>query len=291
MTDTTVAVPAATPILPVAVVIPSHNRKHTLARALDSVLAQTRTPAEIVVVDDGSGDGTDTFITRNYPQIRLLCQANAGVSAARNHGIAATRAPWLAFLDSDDEWLPDKLAQQFACIKDHPDAAIVHCDEIWIRHGRRVNPGRKHQKQGGDIFEQCLALCAISPSAVLLRRSVLESTGGFDESLVACEDYDLWLQLTSQLPVHYIDQPLLRKFGGHNDQLSRQHWGMDRFRVKALAKLLRQTKLSPNQFLMTRRTLAKKCNVLMKGALRHNNREVMQQCQSLLSEFEISHDH
>ena len=277
--------------LPVAVVIPARNRKHTLTRALDSVLAQTRPPEEIVVVDDGSDDGTGTFVTKNYPQVNLLQQASAGVSAARNRGMAATDAPWLAFLDSDDKWLPDKLAEQFACIEHHPEAGIVHCDEIWIRNGKRVNPRRKHQKQGGDIFAQCLALCAISPSAVVLRRSVLERAGGFDEELPVCEDYDLWLRLTSQSAVYYVNKPLLCKYGGHDDQLSRLHWGMDRFRVTALAKLLRQHSLNPQQEAMTRSMLEQKCHVLMTGAVRHKNQDIMQRCQYLLDEFGIAYEH
>ncbi len=275
--------------LPVAVIIPSFNRKHTLARAIDSVLNQTRAPQEIVVIDDGSTDDSSDFIAKRYPQVKLLQQANAGVSAARNLGIAESLAPWLAFLDSDDEWLPDKLAEQFQAITDNPDADIIHCDEIWIRNGTRVNPMRKHQKRGGDIFSQCLALCAISPSAVVLRRSLLQECGGFDESFPACEDYDLWLRLCSRLPVTYIDKRLLRKYGGHDDQLSRQHWGMDRFRVAALAKLLRVGDLTPEQESMTHDTLREKCRVLQLGAEKRENTELIAYCQQLLSEFGIGH--
>ncbi|MCG8413964.1 MAG: glycosyltransferase family 2 protein [Pseudomonadales bacterium] len=275
--------------LPVAVIIPTYNRKHTLARAIDSVLNQTQRPQEIVVVDDGSRDGSGDFITARYPQIKLLQQENAGVSAARNFGIAESEAPWLAFLDSDDEWLPTKLAEQFQVIANDIDAAIVHCDEIWIRNGSRVNPMLKHQKRGGDIFAQCLTLCAISPSAVILRRSLLQEWGGFDDNLPACEDYDLWLRLCSRLPVHYIDKHLLRKYGGHEDQLSQKHWGMDRFRVAALAKLLRAGDLTPEQEAMARDTLLEKCRVLQLGAKKRDNTELIAHCQQVLSEFGIDH--
>lgn len=274
--------------LPVAVVIPTFNRKHTLTRAVDSVLAQSQSPQEFVIVDDGSTDGTFEFIGEHYPQIKRLQQDNAGVSAARNLGIAETSAPWLAFLDSDDEWLPGKLAEQFEYIANNPDAEILHCDEIWIRNGRRVNPMQKHQKLGGDIFEQCLQLCAISPSAVVLRRSLLQEWGGFDESLPACEDYDLWLRLCSRKPVHYIDKHLLRKYGGHEDQLSRQHWGMDRFRVTSIAKLLRTGDLTSEQTILVKEALQEKCRVLQLGASKRGNQTVIKECQQLLAEFGIA---
>ena len=172
--------------LPVAVVIPTFNRAHTLPRAIDSVLQQTNAPNEIWIVDDGSVDGTADYVTTQYPELSFVYQDNAGVSAARNTGIKQSNSPWIAFLDSDDEWLPGKLEQQFAAIAENPDSRIFHTDEIWIRNGKRVNPMQKHKKQGGDIFTQSLALCAMSPSTVILHRSLLQDEGLFDETLPAC---------------------------------------------------------------------------------------------------------
>ena len=274
--------------LPVAVIIPTYNRGHTLARALDSVLQQTTQPNEIWVIDDGSTDNTPALLEEHYPQIDVVRQENSGVSAARNRGVNKSRSDWLAFLDSDDEWLPQKLECQFAAIKEDPEINIVHTDEIWIRNGVRVNPMQKHRKQGGDIFEQSLGLCAMSPSTILLRRCLIEEEGGFDESLPACEDYDLWLRLCCKYEVSYVDEMLIRKYGGHEDQLSRQYWGMDRFRIKAIAKLLRRGELNTRQEEQAKNTLQEKCRVLLLGAKKRHNQDVIDYCHSLLVEFEIN---
>jgi glycosyltransferase involved in cell wall biosynthesis len=248
----------------VSVIIPTHNRAHVLERALDSVLAQTRVPTEIIVVDDGSSDDTAVLLRSRYPWIRSLYQPNRGVSAARNRGIMAARSEWLAFLDSDDEWLPHKLEHQFAMLRPHH--RISHTDEIWIRRGKRVNPMKKHAKAGGWIYRHCLPLCAISPSAVLIHRSVFGQVGLFDETLPACEDYDLWLRLCCRYPVHYLDQPLIIKYGGHDDQLSQRYWGMDRFRIRALEKILAGNRLKLQDRQATLQVLIDKLNVYANGA-------------------------
>ena len=194
----------------VAVIIPTYNRRELLGRALRSVLSQSARPAEIIVVDDGSNDDTAAFVQEQFSEVGYIYQKNGGVSAARNLGVENTDADWVAFLDSDDEWLSQKLARQWAVLASRPEAKLIHCDEIWIRNGTRVNQMNKHQKHGGNIFQQCLSLCAISPSAVLLQRALFDSNGGFDESLPACEDYDLWLRICSSNSVEYIDEPLLK---------------------------------------------------------------------------------
>ncbi|MET0065698.1 MAG: glycosyltransferase [Candidatus Thiodiazotropha sp.] len=250
----------------VSVIIPSFNRAHTLARALDSVIAQTHPVLEIIVIDDGSTDQTDELIARDYPQCVCLRQSNRGVSAARNRGISHARGEWLALLDSDDSWMPEKLEQQFAALAASPGLRLCHTDEIWIRNGTRINPMRKHRKQGGQIFAQCLPLCVISPSASLMHRSLFETYGLFDEDLPACEDYDLWLRVCSREAVAFVEQPLVVKYGGHEDQLSRQYWGMDRFRVRALSKLLEARILSAEDRQKTLQVLEQKCRILIQGA-------------------------
>lgn len=272
----------------VAVIIPTFNRRHCLGRALDSVFAQTLAPTEVCVIDDGSRDGTEALVRRNFPSVRYLYQANRGVSAARNAGIAATGSEWLAFLDSDDEWLPQKLERQFALLdsaKGKPDHPLIHCDEIWIRNGVRVNPMVKHEKAGGRLFNRCLPLCVISPSATLLQRSLLDEVGLFDESLPACEDYDLWLRICSRFPVLYVNEPLLRKYGGHADQLSRRYWGMDRFRVRALDKLLSSAVLDTEQRRAARAMLLNKSEILINGAGKRDNRDLAEACQALLNKY------
>lgn len=257
----------------ISVIIPTYDRAQVLPRALDSVLAQTREPYEIIVVDDGSTDQTATLMAQRYPQVTYLKQPNQGVSKARNSGVVRSRGDWLAFLDSDDEWLPEKLNRQWTVLQQQPDHRLCHGEEIWIRNGRRVNPMNKHAKSGGYIFEHCLPLCAISPSSVIIRRDLFEQAGGFDEKLPACEDYDLWLRICAVNPVLYVDQPLLKKYGGHADQLSKKHWGMDRFRVQALEKILQSGMLNDNQFAAATETLLKKCEVLANGASKRGNTE------------------
>lgn len=266
----------------ISVVIPSYNRIHTLARAIDSVLGQDSPVDEIIVVDDGSKDGTASRITRLYPDIKLIQQPNRGVSAARNAGINQASHAWIALLDSDDSWLPGKLSQIRLAHHWHPEYLLFHSDEVWIRNGVRVNAMKKHLKTGGWIFERCLPRCVISPSAVVLHRSLLQSVGLFDESLPACEDYDLWLRVCHQYPVHYIDRPLITKYGGHKDQLSNQYWGMDRFRIHSIYRLLLQGELDEFNYSVAMSTLIGKLNILLKGAKKRHNEEIIAEFMPLL---------
>lgn len=269
----------------VGVVIPTFDRAHTLARALDSVFAQTLPPQQVIVVDDGSTDSTAELVT-GYSGVSYLRQENRGVSSARNLGIRHCGCDWIALLDSDDEWLPEKLGVQFEALAENPGHRLVHCDEIWIRGGRRVNPADRHRKRGGWVFEYCLPLCVISPSAAVIERSLLIEAGGFNEQLPACEDYDLWLRVCSRFPVLYVDRPLLRKYGGHDDQLSRMHWGMDRFRVQALRDLLSAGNLSESDRQAALASLRDKCRILITGARKRGNSEIVTQYEALLAQFE-----
>ena len=258
----------------VSTIIPTYNRPAFVREALASVLAQTYQDNEILIVDDGSTpaarDATrqlvDEYARARSRPIRYLLQPQRGVSAARNRGVAASQGELLAFLDSDDIWQPEKLARQVAFFEARPTAQICQTQETWLRHGLRVNPRQKHRKPHGDIFVQSLADCLVSPSAVMLRRELFERAGGFDEQLPACEDYDLWLRISVHEPVALIDLPLVLKRGGHADQLSRQFWGMDRFRLVALRKLLDSGCLSLRQRQATLAMLHKKCRILANGA-------------------------
>ncbi|MGH7963598.1 MAG: glycosyltransferase family 2 protein [Candidatus Binatia bacterium] len=256
----------------VSVIIPTYNRRDVIREAIASVLAQTYQDFELIVVDDGSEDGTAEAVCK-VVGVRYLYQSNRGVSAARNCGVALSNGELLAFLDSDDTWQPQKLESQVAFFTAHPQAQICQTEEIWLRHGVRVNPQNKHRKSGGDIFARSLELCLVSPSAVMMRRELFERVGGFDESLPACEDYDLWLRIAATMPVHLIETPLVIKRGGHADQLSHRFWGMDRFRVAALCKLLDSGVLSPVQRRLTLEVLRKKCLILAQGAKRRGKNE------------------
>ncbi|MET0090366.1 MAG: glycosyltransferase [Candidatus Thiodiazotropha sp.] len=269
----------------VSVIIPTHNRVHTLPRALDSVLAQSHAVREIIVIDDGSNDGTPDLMTRHYSNCVYLRQDNRGVSAARNRGIREANGEWLALLDSDDSWMPEKLERQLGRLTALPQLRLCHSEEIWIRNGKRVNAMRKHAKQGGQIFEHCLPLCVISPSAALLHHRLFDDYGGFDEELPACEDYDLWLRICSREAVAFVDEPLVVKYGGHEDQLSRRHWGMDRFRVHALRKLLDTQHLSSGDRLKTLQTLEQKCRILIQGAEKRNAPERAAEYRAVLMRY------
>lgn len=223
----------------VSVVIPTYNRARQVVSAVDSVLAQSVPVHEVIVVDDGSDDDTAAVLRPYGKAVRLLRQENRGVSSARNLGIRAARGEWLALLDSDDRWLPDKLARQRAFHAANPDFLLSQTDEHWVRNGFRVNKAKRfRQKEAGWIFVASLAMCHVSPSAVLIHRRIFDEVGLFDEDLPACEDYDLWLRIARRYPVGLVDEPLIVKTGGHDDQLSCRYWGMDRFRIRAMEKHL-----------------------------------------------------
>ena len=226
----------------VSVIIPTYNRAALVAEALASVKAQTYRDYEIVVVDDGGTDGTWEVLS-GCREIRVLRHPHRrGVSAARNTGINAARGQWLAFLDSDDLWLPDKLARQMAYLTTRPSLCLGQTDETWVRRGVRVNKPLSHRKVAGWIFLPSLSRCMVSPSAAMVHRRLFQDHGAFDETLPAAEDYDLWLRLTWRYEVGLVDEPLVIKRGGHPDQLSGQ-WGLDRFRIRALVKLLAEPDL------------------------------------------------
>ena len=268
----------------VTVVISTYQRADLVCRALRSVFAQTCQPDEVIVVDDGSTDGTSTRLASEFPRARVLRQENRGVSAARNRGIAAARGRWIALLDSDDEWQPSKLERQFEALRARPHA-VCHCDEIWFRDGRRVNPGKRHSKRGGSIYLDCLPLCAISPSAVLLERRVFSEVGLFDESLPVCEDYDMWLRVAARFPVLLVNEALVVKHGGHGDQLSRSRWGMDRFRVRALAAAWRELNLDAEERRATLEVLLQKLEILLSGARKRQRDDLLRQLGPQLTHF------
>lgn len=263
--------------LPISVIIPTYNRRLLLARALKSVVQQSVQPLEIIVVDDGSTDGTTAWLQREFPKVIVLVQENLGVSAARNRGIAHAQGEWVALLDADDVWLPAKLEQQWAAIQDGNAVNICHTEEKWIRHGKQVALPIKYKKQNGWIFNQSLRHCALSPSTVMMRREVFAKVGGFDEALPVCEDYDLWLRVTAKYAVCLVDVPLIEKHGGHADQLSTSTWGLDRFRARALHKFLQSAQLDDAQAAAAHAALAAMVAIIVEGARKHDNRALLEE--------------
>ena len=267
----------------ISIVIPTFNRIGSLPRALDSALNQTYQPSEIIVVDNGSSDGTTKLLRERYPSIRLLIEKKLGVSAARNKGIRHSKFQWIALLDSDDAWDKTKLEKQKNALASSQDQfRLVHTDEIWIRNGNKFNQMKKHQKFGGDIFNNCLSLCCISPSSVLINKNIFKEVGYFDESLPVCEDYDLWLKICSQEKILFINQKLTLKYGGHKDQLSKSYWGMDRFRIKSLENLILNYKLKPDQKINAIKTIVKKLKIIVNGAYKRNNSSIINKYEEKL---------
>ncbi len=268
----------------VSVIIPTYNRGWTIREAVDSVLIQDYKDFELIVVDDGSTDNTPEVLDAYCGVIKVFRQENKGVSAARNRGIAEASGRFIAFLDSDDLWFPQKLSRQVEFFNTTPDALICQTEEIWIRNGVRVNPKKRHKKPSGMIFEPSLALCLVSPSAVMIRRSLLEVVGNFDETLPACEDYDLWLRISCRFPVYRIDTPLIIKRGGHEDQLSAS-FGLDRFRIKAIKRIIKSGILSNAQYAAAVNTLKEKCNIYAAGCRKRGREEEALYYTSLSERF------
>ncbi|MEE8553185.1 MAG: glycosyltransferase [Desulfobacterales bacterium] len=248
----------------ISVIIPTYNRGWIINEAIDSVLAQDYINFELIVVDDGSTDNTHDILDSCHNNFLVLRQNNKGVSAARNRGLAAASGRLIAFLDSDDFWLPQKLSRQVDFFQSNPDALICQTEEIWIRNNVRVNPKKRHKKPSGMIFEPSLSLCLVSPSAVMIKKNLFEEVGLFDETLPACEDYDLWLRVSCRHPVHLIDTPLIIKRGGHDDQLSASP-GLDKFRIKAIKKVIESGLLSATQYQTAVETLKEKCDIYASG--------------------------
>jgi len=267
-----------------SVIIPTYNRWPLVVEAVDSVLAQSFQDIEIIVVDDGSTDGTTNRLAKFDGRLRLFTTTRRGVAAARNFGVSQAQGCYVAFLDSDDLWLPGKLQTQIAFLDRHPEIQICQTDEIWVRNGVRVNPKAMHRKPSGDIFVRSLDLCLISPSAVMMTRELFQRIGGFDESFPVCEDYDLWLRVTSVYSVPLIPEALVVKRGGHADQLSRSLWGMDRYRVLALQKILRSG-LDGVPRTAARDVLRRKVLILAQGARKRGKEQEARDYEATLAEF------
>ncbi len=252
----------------ISVIIPAYNRAGVVERAVRSVLEQTFSDLELILVDDGSNDDTlERLDTYNDPRLRVFTQENKGVSAARNLGIRHSEGRCIALLDSDDYWLPRKLERQIRFMREG-GFHISQTDEMWYRKGVRVNPRNKHAKCAGWFLERSLSLCLVSPSCVMFSRTWWEAVGPFDESLPACEDYDLWLRTGSRFPVGLLPEPLVVKTGGNADQLSGKIIGLDLYRLYAMLKLLQNGSLGVEETKKVRKMLGSRGLLYIQGCLK-----------------------
>ena len=257
----------------ISVIIPSYNRATFLERAMTSVLDQSLRDLELIIVDDGSEDQTREIV-RLFKDKRLYYyyQKNKGVSAARNFGISKASGQYLALLDSDDYWLPKKLEFQLKFMR-KGGYKISQTGELWIRNGKRVNPGNKHQKPSGWIFEKSLELCLVSPSCVVMDMDLVHQGYVFNENLMACEDYDLWLRISLEYPVGLLPLDLTVRTGGHADQLSGKIIGLDLFRIYSLLGLDKNAGLSFDKKKMLRQVLLRKAGIYFKGCIKRGRVE------------------
>lgn len=249
-----------------SVIIPTYNRKKHLVYAIESVLGQTLNDLELIVVDDGSTDGTCSVVeSYNDFRIKYVRIPHKGVSFARNTGVSLAEGEYIAFLDSDDRWVDNKLEITEQYIDRYPEILLFHTEETWYRKGKLLGQKKKHRKYSGFIYDKCLPLCCIGMSTTVAKSELFLESGMFDTALPACEDYDFWLRVCSEFEVKLIPEALTLKDGGRDDQLSNQP-GLDRYRVYALEKMLNSARLTPEHRGMTYRELVNKCKIYANGA-------------------------
>ncbi|MFH1846996.1 MAG: glycosyltransferase family A protein [Candidatus Omnitrophota bacterium] len=272
-----------------SVIIPAYNREHFLKKAVDSVLTQTYGNFELIVIDDGSTDNTKSLLS-SYSDNRIKYiknKTNSGVSKTRNKGLNIAKGNFIAFLDSDDWWKTQKLEKTINYITKFPDIPIFHSEEIWYRNGKLLNQKKKHKKPSEYVYKEALPICCISISTAVIKKCVFDSIGTFDETFEACEDYDFWLRTTARYKVKLIPEALTLKDGGRSDQLSSSVWGLDRFRIKALEKMLLSKTLTKEQYSMTFMELEKKCGIFSNGAKKRGNIQNSLYYKSLPDKYRI----
>jgi glycosyltransferase involved in cell wall biosynthesis len=272
----------------VSVIIPTYNRLPLLKQALASVKAQDYQNYELIVVDDGSTDGTGEWLSAQDVH-RIFLKHTGFPGLVRNRGAEAAGGKYLCFLDSDDVWLPEKLSCQMDYFKRNPKIVLCHTREIWRRNRRTISQKGRTHKREGYIFTDALNKCIIGPSTVMIDRGVFFQIGAFRENLEVAEDYELWLRLTAQHEIGYIDRPLVEKRAGHGDQLSEKYGHIELFRIWALLCNITGGSFTPEQLRLACRELELKCRIYAMGCKKREKydetvfyREIAAQAESFL---------
>lgn len=279
----------------VSIVIPVYNRASFLGEAIASVQAQTYPHLELVIGDDGSTDETletaeaalkafSTHPDRTGWVLALPHRGRAG--AVRNCCVQNCRGQRVAFLDSDDLWLPQKIERQVLLHRE--GFRLSHTREEWRRRGRVVSQNKMCHRREGHIFAETLKKCILGPSTVMVEREFFLSSGGFREDLEIAEDYELWLRLCREEKIGYIDEPLTIKRGGHGDQLSEKYGQIEIFRIQGLCDLVEGGAFSPDQEVLAREELSRKCVIYAKGCLKRGKRDEGRRYQALAEALKAS---
>ncbi|HNW82992.1 MAG TPA: glycosyltransferase [bacterium] len=265
----------------ISVIIPVFNRPVQIKKAVDSVLCQSYKNFECIIINDGSTDETLDVLKEYGKKIKIITTENHGVSAARNTGVKNASGKYLAFLDSDDEWKPKKLEKQlFHLIQGN--YRVAQTEEIWIRNGKFLNKTKKHIKPVDDIFIPSLDICMVSPSTVIMEKTLFEDYSGFDETLAVCEDYDLWLRMSFKERFGLLNENLVIKYGGHTDQLSNTP-ALDKYRIMSLIKILSTHRdLSDFHHSEIIKMLNRKLEIYLAGAKKRGNTEGVDWAEKLL---------
>ena len=282
----------------VSVIIPAYNRAPLLKEAVRSVLAQSFRDIEIIIADDGSTDGTPSMLREleekslsapEGPPLRLLRQDHRGMAGqVRNFAVQAASGRYLAFLDSDDLWLPEKLSRQLPFFGKPPGLRLVHTRELWLRQGRVISQKGQRHRRFGDVFGDALEKCILGPSTVVLERSLFDEIGGFREDLEVAEDYELGLRITALHEIGYVDEPLTVKRAGEWPQLSKKYDHIEDFRIKALQPLIDQDRLPFSRRMPARRVLSRKCGVYARGCRKRGRSEEALRYEALAAAYRTS---
>lgn len=274
----------------ISVVIPVYQRQKLLTRALGSVLQQSVAVDAIIIVDDGSFPAIASAYKDS--RIHIIRIPHSGMPGkVRNAGLKHVRSEWVAFLDSDDMWLPEKLECQCTVLKQQSDADCVFTREYWIRKGKlsvAPEPIQNYKK----LFETSVQKCTMGPSTIMVKSDILDLLQGFREDLVFAEDYECWLRLLLRTKAFALERPLILKYAAMGDNLSETTPMQELYRLKALVGVIEQVGRGTLgaetwQWELLESAFRTKLAIVKTGALKHRNAAILE----WIREIELSTQH